>query len=87
MRRIGGERSCAAAWVEAKSELRENFNTISNRDEREVEGEKTGIGNMKRKRERDMRHNQRPCSVVLCESHLLPEDKPTANRAESWSTL
>lgn len=38
MRWIGGERSHAAAWVEARGELRENFNTISNREEGEVEG-------------------------------------------------
>lgn len=45
------ERETAAAWVEARSELRENFNTKSNREEDEVEREKTLMRNMKRKSE------------------------------------
>lgn len=40
--------------------------------------------NMKKKVEWDIRHNQRLHSVVLHESHLVPEDKPKANKAESW---
>lgn len=43
MRRNGGERSHAAAWVEAGGELRENFNTESNRKEDEVEREKSNV--------------------------------------------
>lgn len=50
MRRIGGERSHAAAWVEARGELCENFNTESNREEGEVKREKTQMRNMKKKR-------------------------------------
>lgn len=49
MRRIGGERSHAAAWVEARGERQENFNTESNREEDEVEREKTVMRNIKRK--------------------------------------
>ena len=49
MRRIGGKRSHTAAWVEARGELRENFNTESNREEDEVEREKTLMRNMKKK--------------------------------------
>lgn len=40
MRRNGGERSHAAAWVGARGELRENFKTESNRKEDGVEREK-----------------------------------------------
>lgn len=50
MRRIGGERSHAAAWVEARGKLQENFNTESNREEDEVEREKTLMRNMGGKR-------------------------------------
>lgn len=41
MRRNGGERSHAAAWVEARGEPQEDFNTESNRKENEVETEKS----------------------------------------------
>lgn len=40
MRRNGGERSHAPAWVEAGGELRENFNTESNRKGDGVKWEK-----------------------------------------------
>lgn len=50
MRRIGGERNHTAAWVEARGELRENFNTESNREEDKVVREKTLMRNMKKKR-------------------------------------
>ncbi len=50
MRRIGGETQ--AAWVEARGELRENFNAESNREEDEVEREKTLMHNMKKGRVR-----------------------------------
>lgn len=53
MRRIGGERSRAAAWVEARGELRENFNTESNREEDEVVREKTLMRNMKTGRKKE----------------------------------
>lgn len=70
--------------MEARGKLRENFTTESNRDEREVEREKTLMCKMKRNGERDIRHHRRLHSVVLRESHLVPEDKPEANKAESW---
>lgn len=65
MRRIGGERSHAAAWVEARGELRENFNTESNREEGEVEREKTLMRNMKKKKKRRVRHKAQS-EVAFC---------------------
>lgn len=62
----------------------ENFTIESNRDEDKVEREKTGMRNMKRMVHGDIRHNQRLHSMVLRESHLVPQDKPKANKAESW---
>ena len=51
MRRIGGERSRAAAWVETRGELQENFNTQTNSEDDCVEREKTLMRYMKRKGE------------------------------------
>lgn len=65
MRRIGGERNHTAAWVEARGELRENFNTESNREEDKVVREKTLMRNMKKKRGGRVRHKAQS-EVAFC---------------------
>ncbi|CAB1432535.1 unnamed protein product [Pleuronectes platessa] len=63
MRRIGGERSRAAARVETRGERQANFNTESNSEDDGVERGKTLMRYMKRKRRQNVGYEVDPAGL------------------------
>lgn len=73
----------AEAMIERCRRQRRSFSQVTQAESNEEDGKRRESI----KRNGDIRHNQKLLSVVLCESHLEPEDSPKANKAESWWML
>lgn len=84
----------AEAMIERCRRQRRSFSQVTQAESNEEDWKrpKTSLQKAAERRESikrngDIRHNQKLLSVVLCESHLEPEDSPKANKAESWWML